>query len=216
MISFINHQMTLFGLICLLTVSNVFAAPLVFTDRALWEAAVTSFSTENFNALPLALFSTGTNSAGLVDVNVTGNPGNSRITNLALSGISFGANYLFLEVDESAPDIGTAALIFNHPISAFGADWASTTNTSILEITVDGSLFNFSDHLTTGGGAGFLGFVSATPFSNAAFSIVGTTNEQFALDNLSFTEFTATPVPPALWLFGSGLMGLIGFARRKA
>ena len=25
----------------------------------------------------------------------------------------------------------------------------------------------------------------------------------------------ATPVPPALWLFGSGLFGLVGMARRK-
>ena len=27
---------------------------------------------------------------------------------------------------------------------------------------------------------------------------------------------TATPVPPAVWLFGSGLVGLVGIARRKA
>ena len=27
--------------------------------------------------------------------------------------------------------------------------------------------------------------------------------------------FSAVPVPPALWLFGSGLMGLVGIARRK-
>ncbi len=28
-------------------------------------------------------------------------------------------------------------------------------------------------------------------------------------------EFTAVPLPPAMWLFGSGLLGLIGVARRK-
>jgi len=26
---------------------------------------------------------------------------------------------------------------------------------------------------------------------------------------------SAVPVPPALWLFGSGLLGLIGISRRK-
>jgi hypothetical protein len=26
---------------------------------------------------------------------------------------------------------------------------------------------------------------------------------------------TVIPVPPALWLFGSGLLGLVGIARRK-
>ena len=29
-------------------------------------------------------------------------------------------------------------------------------------------------------------------------------------------ELTAVPVPPAVWLFGSGLLGVIGVARRKA
>jgi hypothetical protein len=34
-----------------------------------------------------------------------------------------------------------------------------------------------------------------------------------ALENDSIT---VVPVPPALWLFGSGLLGLVGMARRKA
>ena len=32
-------------------------------------------------------------------------------------------------------------------------------------------------------------------------------------DNL---QFNAVPIPPALWLFGSGLLGLVGIARKKA
>lgn len=38
------------------------------------------------------------------------------------------------------------------------------------------------------------------------------------LDQLKQTQIsglTAIPVPAALWLFGSGLLGLIGVARRK-
>lgn len=31
----------------------------------------------------------------------------------------------------------------------------------------------------------------------------------------SLTGTTVVPIPPALWLFGSGLLGLIGIARRK-
>ncbi len=34
-----------------------------------------------------------------------------------------------------------------------------------------------------------------------------------AIDNL---RFTVIPIPPAVWLFGSGLIGLAGLARRKA
>ncbi|MDN5941661.1 MAG: hypothetical protein L0H94_07245 [Nitrospira sp.] len=31
----------------------------------------------------------------------------------------------------------------------------------------------------------------------------------------NFTSLSAVPMPAALWLFGSGAIGLIGFARRK-
>jgi hypothetical protein len=34
-------------------------------------------------------------------------------------------------------------------------------------------------------------------------------------DNLGFAEVSAVPVPAAVWLFGSGLLGLVGVARRK-
>jgi hypothetical protein len=36
--------------------------------------------------------------------------------------------------------------------------------------------------------------------------------------NLDITTMTVTevPVPAAVWLLGSGLLGLVGFARRKA
>lgn len=39
---------------------------------------------------------------------------------------------------------------------------------------------------------------------------------QFAMDNFTFTQAAPVPVPAAAWLFGSGLVGLIGVARRKA
>ncbi len=34
-----------------------------------------------------------------------------------------------------------------------------------------------------------------------------------AIDNI---RFTVVPIPPAVWLFGAGLIGLVGLARRKA
>ena len=39
-------------------------------------------------------------------------------------------------------------------------------------------------------------------------------DESWAMDNLNVTV-APVPVPAAVWLFGSGLMGLIGVARRK-
>lgn len=36
------------------------------------------------------------------------------------------------------------------------------------------------------------------------------------VDNINVTQVSAVPVPAAAWLFGSALLGLFGFARRKA
>jgi hypothetical protein len=41
--------------------------------------------------------------------------------------------------------------------------------------------------------------------------------DNIGIDNIRFGQNppAAVPIPPALWLFGSGLLGLIGIARRK-
>jgi len=43
----------------------------------------------------------------------------------------------------------------------------------------------------------------------------GTTDQAWKRDQPGVWTMTAVPIPPALWLFGSGLLGLIGIARRK-
>lgn len=48
-----------------------------------------------------------------------------------------------------------------------------------------------------------------------AFDLSGTPLPGFTVLNSSGVALSAVPVPPALWLFGSGLLGLIGIARRK-
>ncbi len=63
---------------------------------------------------------------------------------------------------------------------------------------------------------GFFGLTSDVAIDyviirNGIFPDVG--NDRFFIDNLSAD--TVVPVPAAVWLFGSGLIGLIGFARRN-
>ena len=57
-------------------------------------------------------------------------------------------------------------------------------------------------------------------FSSSSYAIgtsFGAPHFDVVLDNLSAvtTPVSTVPVPAAVWLFGSGLIGLIGFARRK-
>jgi hypothetical protein len=48
----------------------------------------------------------------------------------------------------------------------------------------------------------------------SAAGLQGIADESWGLDNVQ-VEVSAVPVPAAVWLFGSGLLGLIGIARRR-
>lgn len=52
-------------------------------------------------------------------------------------------------------------------------------------------------------------------FSSTAFDGNLGNTDRIYVTNFAITE-TVVPVPAAVWLFGSGLLGLIGIARRKA
>lgn len=43
----------------------------------------------------------------------------------------------------------------------------------------------------------------------------GADNISKVVADVSSMEFAPVPIPAAVWLFGSGLLGLIGMARRK-
>ena len=56
------------------------------------------------------------------------------------------------------------------------------------------------------------GFGSVTPFNGVvAYFDIGSGNSL----HVTGYSVSSVPVPAAIWLFGSGLIGLIGFARRK-
>ncbi len=73
----------------------------------------------------------------------------------------------------------------------------------------------------------YTGLASASPFTlyslsflapitgnyNLSFANAGGDNVGALLDNV---KVTATPIPAAIWLFGSALAGLVGVSRRKA
>lgn len=56
-----------------------------------------------------------------------------------------------------------------------------------------------------------LGVPTNTPFDFFGFSIESVNGSVVSTDIIN----TAVPVPAAVWLFGSGLLGLVGIARRK-
>ena len=89
------------------------------------------------------------------------------------------------------------------------------------ESLVDG----FSVFLGTGGGNVDLGLLNALGESQGAFTLyaftlgidgVGTITTDITASQLEGGLTPEVPIPAAAWLFGSGLLGLMGVARRKA
>jgi len=58
----------------------------------------------------------------------------------------------------------------------------------------------------------FFGVISTDSFADVTFDASG--GPLVGFDSLSFTEETVVPIPAAVWLLGTGLVGLMG-ARKK-
>ena len=77
-------------------------------------------------------------------------------------------------------------------------------------ITPEWQRYTFNTNLAAdaGGGVSLLFKADCGANTNCAFDA--------RIDNVSIvTDVSAVPVPAAVWLFGSGLLGLVGVARRK-
>ena len=81
---------------------------------------------------------------------------------------------------------------------------------------LDGSQVGFSNNQTVFSDASTLGATIIGPRPGSAFGdaqLASWTNDQANL--LYALSGTAVPLPAAVWLFGSGLLGLAGISRRK-
>ena len=110
--------------------------------------------------------------------------------------------YQGLNLTISAPEI----VGFTGPVNANNDFFATGTNGTLDLIGSD----QFILGLDTGGG---------NWISDTAVVSVGANAFQVSFDNngtLVTVDVQIIPVPAAVWLFGSGLLGLVGVARRKA
>lgn len=174
-------------------------------------------------------------------VSSLGNPlynltnGSGTLNDGKLSG-SDKNNQLFWLADKSSITLNLASSTKISDISIFGGDNTNSAVTGTLtgwDVTINGITQSFN---STGFGA--LGYFSKVPM-NDLVSLAGSSLSNLVTRQITLSNFTggfagsyvnigeiqvngglppstnAVPVPGAVWLFASGLMGLIGYSRRK-
>jgi len=95
----------------------------------------------------------------------------------------------------------------NGPVLMATVDGNPYVNEDVTIYGVDGVTVAFEGNRHTDGLSGIAMDNGPFPAFNANFDIRTMT--------LTDVEVSAVPVPAAVWLFGSGLLGLVGIARRK-
>jgi len=188
--------------------TQAIATTVMYTDRSLWEAALTStITTEDFNSVtPVAIAANTTSSIGSLSIESFNTTGFTQINDGSSDRNIDGSNFLQLLIDGSP--IISANLIFPEAILAWGMDYnqiADQTHVTFLDIT----------ELATGAHntSGFVGFISDSLFSEVALTDPFISFSAIGIDNVSYVS--AVPVPAAVWLFSSGLIGFIGVAKRN-
>ena len=140
--------------------------------------------------------------------------------------------FITTDLDNPTSPVLSGTPIFNGPIAVLFSDdqagvgfdagyFNATVSTGITAFARNGSLIGTVTN--TGTGIEFLGLVTSDGTAQIAgvfLDLVGQEPFGFAIDNLRFALqgqiiVPDVPLPAAVWLFGSGLLGLIGTARRK-
>lgn len=187
----------------------------VYTDRSLWEATVGTFSTENFGGVADTGGLAGgvEHTLGLLTFSYTGTPD--------VFGPAVTSNHF--EGDPAQGGGGPFSAgphIFEFPYSvlAWGADFTEASTGALLDITMAGVTIALVDYLPAPG-TGFFGIISDTAFNQVSLAAAGGPrfDEIFIMDNVSFGEQAATPVPEptSLLLFGTGALVVSARMRRR-
>jgi hypothetical protein len=198
-----------------LLANSASATTVLYTDRATFQSAASALVEEGFNvrfdAAPSVDFGDFNVSAANENVNSGGFP----------EVVSEGARAIYGFDPTPVIGIGNAFRFeFDQPITAFGIDINDIADSPpslglILRASNNGSLSPPTSNLKTAPEVSnlFFGVIDSVPFTrlfiewNDAGYVVG-------FDYLQYTDTAVVPVPAAAWLFGSGLIGLIGIARR--
>ena len=178
----------------LLTVhSPAVAQTTTYTDRTTWQNAVstsTPIVTEDFNSQPLGgLTDNSANTVGSITVLPNNAPG-SAIQDGAQPRQIDGTQFLHTLVDGSP--VRAMDITFGADVYAIGFDFTELAAGDDLELTL-GNGENFRLSTVLGGGhAGFVGFISTTPYDSILFHDPFISFCDAGIDNFCFAEVAKT------------------------
>ena len=146
--------------------------------------------------------------AGRITVNTGGTPGNTvikqanRAAGLLTPGQSVDVSFA---AKGEYPDGG---VLFVENFSEIAGGGVSFNDLKTFNITSDWQTFSYTTILGSDVSGGF-----TLQFAGVCGGAMTCLSDSF-IDDVSI-EASVIPVPAAVWLFGSGLLGLIGIARKK-
>ncbi len=199
------------SMVCIgMLTESAYAATVTYSDRALFESSVGPVQIDNFESYIDG--QTITNLfGGLATFNTTQAP---TIFAGSFTPGPVAGNSLIPE-----PRFNTTPLVisFSTPVNAVGADLfddydgSPVVNTLSLSVTTSlGNIYSISEN-SGNFQVGFLGIQSTEGITEARFLIDGF-GGNLEIDSLTVSS---VPVPAAIWMFGSGLLGLVGVARHR-
>lgn len=191
-----------------------------YTNQTAWETAVGTFSTENFNAVPLQTFPAGSTTLGQITFTYPtrhvgahieefpAGSGNHQLVGM----VGIDGNPFFGDL----PAYNDITLPW--AATAFGGNWQSASSAGQLVLSIPGATFSLPTYLPSPGN-GFFGFISDTSFTTLRITPL-TTNvnnpgEQYEIDNIKFNNSAAVPEPGAYVVLIAGL-GAVWARRRRA
>jgi len=146
-------------------------------------------------------------------VGVVGAPSDAVSPSNVIGGSSAGSTLPVLNYFEPISLQFVSPNTTTHAITTKIGAWNDPTG-SLIQLSVFDINGNLLESIQADQGF-FIG-ISNPLIASATFSYVSTQSVNgFSLDDVTFGSVSAVPLPAAVWLFGSGLIGLVCAAKRK-
>ena len=193
-----------------------------YTDRALFEAVLATSTIEDFESVsydPYLIFPDPATPNGLTDLtldyfSLEADRKAIKIWNNWHDGsqntTAGGARFLYLDTDISEKASETDFLL-KSPVTAFGFDYTGVFEPgTAFTVTIGSDIFN-PDLNNPERIAEFWGVIGTASFNTV--TLFTDLDSGYGVDDVTFGF--AIPLPPAIWLFSSGLLALAGSGMKR-